>query len=123
MSSGLSPASSIACFAASTVSVIGSTMSRRPTCDMPMPVMATWSSNLSACFGIGRASYIFGSAAGNGPFSVSPVGSNSGTHTSSSCSKSTCTFMPTCTSVRSQLTMLVVRRTRSSSSMATMAIT
>ena len=38
------------------------------------------------------------SSAGNGPCSVSPVGSNSGIHTSSSCSNATCTFMPTNTS-------------------------
>ncbi len=123
MSSGRRPASSIACFAAATVNVMGSTISRRPTCDMPMPVTATWSSNLSAPFGIGRASWLFGSVAGNGPFSGSPVGSNTGIQTSSSCSKSTCTFNPTRTSAGSQFTMLVVSRTRSSSSMATIAIT
>ena len=122
MSSGFRPASAIAWIAASTVSTRGSTMSRRPTRDIPMPVTATWSSNLSAFFGMGRKSWIFGSSAGNGPFSVSPVGWNTGIHTSSSCSKRTCTFMPTNTADGSQSTMLVVSRTRSSSSMATIAI-
>ena len=55
MSDGSRPASAIACFAAATVSVIGSTMRRRPTFDMPMPVMATSSSNFFAPLGIGRA--------------------------------------------------------------------
>ena len=123
MSSGASPASAMAWSAASTVSVIGSTMSRRPTRDMPIPVMATWSSNLSAPLGMGRASCILGSAAGNGPFSGSPLGSNRGIHTSSAGSKTTWTRIPTWTSSASQFTMLVVRRTRSSSSMATIAIT
>ncbi len=123
MSLGSRPTSAIASSAASTARSSGSRPRRRPTCDIPMPVMATWSSNLSAFLGIGRKSWIFGSGAGNGPFSVSPVGSNSGIHTSSSCTNVTCTFKPTRTSAGSQLTMFVVRRTRSSSSIATMAIT
>ena len=90
---------------------------------MPIPVMATSSSNFLAFFGIGRATREVSSTAGKGPFSVSPVGSNNGIQTSSSCSKRTCTFMPTNTSPGSQPTMLVVSRTRSSSSMATIAIT
>ncbi len=122
MSAGVSPASAMADSAASTASTIGSSIRRRPTREMPRPVIATLSSNFSAPFGIGRASCICGSAAGNGPLSVSPVGSNSGIHTSSSCSKTTCTFMPTNASPGSQLTMFVVRRMRSSSSMATIAI-
>ena len=86
MSSRVRPASAIACSAASTASTTGSTMSRRPMREIPMPVTATLSSNLSPAFGIGRASWMAGRSAGNGPLSVSPVGSNSGTHTSSSCS-------------------------------------
>ncbi len=91
--------------------------------EMPIPVTATLSSNLSPGFGIGRASWISGSSAGKGPLSVSPVGSNSGIHTSSMCSNSTCTFMPTNTASAGTFTRLVVRRMRSSSSMATMAMT
>jgi hypothetical protein len=90
---------------------------------MPMPVIATSSSNFFAPLGIGRASREVSSTVGNGPLSVSPVGANTGIHTSSSCSKRTCTFMPTKTSDGSQSTTLVVSRTRSSSSMATIAIT
>ena len=63
-------------------------MRRRPTCDMPMPVTATWSSNLSAFFGIGTEIVDLRILRpGTDPSSVSPVGSNSGIHTSSSCSK------------------------------------
>ena len=123
MSSRVSPASAIACSAASTASTTGSTMSRRPIRESPIPVTATLSSNLSPAFGIGRASWMSGSSAGNGPLSVSPVGSNSGTQTSSVCSNATCTFMPTNTSSAGTFTRLVVRRIRSSSSMATIAIT
>ncbi len=122
MSSRVSPASAIAASAASTASAIGSSIRRRPTREMPRPVIATWSSNLSAPFGIGRAWRALGSLAGNGPLSVSPVGSNSGIQTSAACSNVTCTFMPTNTSSAATFTRLVVRRIRSSSSMATMAI-
>ena len=84
---GLEP-SDIACFAAATVSVIGSTRERQPTCDMPMPVMATSSSNFfRALRHQPRDSTDVSSTVGKGPLSVSPVGSNRGIHTSSSCSK------------------------------------
>ncbi len=52
----------------------------------------------------------------------SPVGSNSGSQTSSWCSKRTATRCPTWTSYGSHPTMLVVRCTLGSSSSATLAI-
>ena len=48
MSSILSPASATARSQAWTVSDSGGTISRRPISDIPMPVIATLSSNLSA---------------------------------------------------------------------------
>ena len=110
--------------AASTVSVIGSTMRRRPTCDMPMPVMATWSSNLLAFLGIGRASRTSsGRRPGTGPSRGRRSARTAGSTRRRRARKRPA---PSCRRTRrsaSQLTMLVVRRTRSSSSMATIAIT
>ena len=54
---------------------------------------------------------------------VAPVGSKSGSHTSSHCSKRTRTSSPTATSESSAPTMLVVSRTEGSSANATTAIT
>ena len=45
MSSNVRPASAIAASHASMVSDSGGTISRRPIFDMPMPVIAEWSSN------------------------------------------------------------------------------
>ena len=53
MSSRVSPASATAFFTAVTASASGGIMSRRPICDMPIPVIATRSSNLSV-WTIGR---------------------------------------------------------------------
>ena len=55
--------------------------------------------------------------------SVSPVGANSGIHTSSCGSNCTATAWPMCTSEGSQPTMFVVSRTIGSSASATLAIT
>ena len=84
--------------------------------------MATLSSNLSDD-AIGRARRLVASSAGSGPGSGSPVGANSGNHTSSCCSNSTATLMPICTTSGAHPTTFVVSRTRSSSSSATIAMT
>ncbi len=122
MSSRVRPASAMARMHASTVSASGSRISRRPTSDIPIPEIATLSSNLSGD-AIGRACQMVSSSAGSGPGSGSPVGANSGNHTSSCCVNSTATFIPTCTASGSHPTTFVVSRTRSSSSSATIAMT
>ena len=124
MSSIASPASSTARRIASTVSDTGGTMSLRPMRDMPTPVSATRSSNFSSR-AIGRTDRMRSSSACSFASATagSPVGSNSGTHTSSTCSNTTRTRIPICTVSGSQPTMLVVSRTRGSSSIATTATT
>ncbi len=86
MSSNVRPASAIAASQASMVSDSGGTISRRPISDMPIPVIATLSSNFSGV-SIGRtcspkrsgAISSIGSAAGLGVAG----GRNSGSQTSS----------------------------------------
>ena len=125
MSEALSPASAMAARQASAVSASGGRINRRPTSDMPTPVIATRSSNLSS-LAFGRTA-TSGSAASALAADASPppsdVGAKSGSQTSSCCSNRTCTRRPTCTSSGFASTMLVVRRTRGSSSSATIATT
>ena len=112
MSSSVSPASATAARQASTVSDSGSTISRRPMAERPTPdstdavLEAVVARAAAAASGRSRLARRGRSA------SVAPVGSNSGSHTSSCCSKRTATSWPMCTSSGSQPTMLVVRRTR-----------
>ncbi len=88
----------------------GSRISRRPIAERPMPESTDRCSNRSAdrgARGVGRW--------GSGTRSVGssrPVGSNSGSQTSSCCSKRTWTSWPMWTSSGSQPTTLVVRWTR-----------
>ena len=92
MSSSVSPASAIASRQASTASDRGSTMRRRPILDRPMPLRTarcSKRSGLSGGRGIGRT----GSAT-RSTGSSDPVGSNSGSQTSSCCSKRTTTSWP-----------------------------
>ena len=97
-------------------------MAERPTPESTDPV-------LEAVVGVGAARRrgrrpTTGSAApGRSIGRPSPVGSNSGSHTSSCCSKRTATSWPMCTSSGSQPTTFVVSRTSASSSRATIAIT
>jgi hypothetical protein len=124
MSSMVNPASATAASQACTVSTSGSTISRRPMSDMPMPVMATSSSNLRVPI-IGRTprrtSSALGSSSGRAAGSgCSSVGRNSGSQVSSAAwSNSTCMRMPSTRSSGSTPTKVVVSLTRGSSSSAT----
>ena len=126
MSASVRPASAMAASHASIVSDSGLTMSRRPIFDTPMPVIAERSSNLSVpiigrtCLAKSRGSI---SSGGSSAVWSSAVGLNSGSQVSSFCSKTTSTTRPSSRSSGSHPMMLVVRRTRGSSSMATCAMT
>ncbi len=126
MSASVSPASAIAASQASSVSDSGDTISRRPIFDAPMPVIAAVSSNF-VVVSIGRTNFPKScgaiSSSGSGAVSGSEVGRNSGSHTSSFCSNTTSTTRPSSSSPGSQSMMLVVSRTRGSSSIATWATT
>jgi hypothetical protein len=121
MSSRVRPASATAARQASTVSDRGSTISRRPIADRPTPDSITRCSNRSSLAG-GRGAGRRGSPT-RSTGSVSPVGSNSGSQTSSFCSKRTVTSRPMWTSSGSHPTMLVVRCILGSSASATLAMT
>ena len=115
------PASATAFAHASTVNDSGSTMSRRPIGERPIPDSTDRCSNRSSLtggVGIGDRCSAIGSAA-----AISPVGSNKGSQTSSCRSKRTTTSWPTRTSSGSMPTMLVVSRTAASSARATTATT
>ena len=118
MSSGANPASAMAARQASTASETGSRIRRRPRSDRPIPEITDRCSYRSSLSG-GRTEGRTGSATGLSP--VWPVGSNSGSHTSSTASKRTCTSVPIPTSSGSQSTMLVVRWIDGSSANATLA--
>ena len=120
MSSTPSPASSIAARHASTASESGSIIRRRPIAERPTPDSTARCSNRSELTG-GRGAGRRGSPTRSSAV-VAPVGSNSGSHTSSSCSKRTTTSCPMCTASASQPTMFVVRCTVGSSASATFAI-
>ena len=122
MSSMVNPASATAARQASMAKLMGLRPRRRPTSDMPMPVMATLDSNFSAV-GMGRTGAGMGSGYSTASEAGSPVGANTGSHTSLCCSKRTATGRPMTTSSGSASTIRVVRRTRGSSSMATSPIT
>ena len=117
----VSPASATATRQASIARPMGSRPNRRPTCDNPIPVMATFNSNLSVA-GMGRTGAGVGSGYSCASAIGSPVGANTGSHTSLCCSKRTDTGRPIATSSGSASTMRVVSRTRGSSSMATSPI-
>ena len=98
----------------------GSRISRRPIAERPMPESTDRCSNRSADRG-GRGVGRWGSGT-RSVGSSRPVGSNSGSQTSSCCSKRTWTSWPMWTSSGSQPTTLVVRWTLGSSARATLAI-
>ena len=81
MSSRVRPASATAARQASTVSDSGSTISRRPMADRPTPLSTDWCSKRSSRAG-GRGTGRVGSGT-RSTGSTAPVGSNSGSHTSS----------------------------------------
>ena len=111
MSSSVSPASATAARQASTASDSGSTISRRPM--RRPPDAGQHDAVLEAVVAERRPRASGGTGSGTrSTGSVAPVGSNSGSHTSSCCSKRTATSWPMCTSSGSQPTMLVVRWTR-----------
>jgi hypothetical protein len=121
MSSRVRPASATAARQASTVSDSGSTISRRPIADRPTPDSTARCSNRSPLAG-GRGAGRRGSPT-RSAVSVSPVGSNSGSQTSSAGSNRTMTSWPMWTSSGSHPTTLVVRWTVGSSASATLAMT
>ena len=122
MSSRVRPASATAATQASTVSDSGSIINRRPICERPMPESTERRSNRSAPVG-GRGLGTLGAGTSSAASAfTSPVGSNSGTQTSSCCSNRTDTSWPICTSAGSQPTMFVVRCTPGSSAKATLAM-
>ena len=95
-------------------------MSRRPILDRPMPLRTARCSKRSALRGERGTGRTGSGTRSTG--STAPVSSNSGSHTSSCCSKRTATSWPIATSAGSHPTMLVVRCTRGSSASATLAI-
>src|SRR4051812_11377285 len=120
MSSMVNPASATAARHASTVSESGGRISRRPICELPIPVIATLSSN----FSVGaRGRTLTSGRAGDGTASDDPSGSgsNSGNQTSSCWWNVTRPGIPTYTSRGSQPTTLVVSRTSASAVSDTMA--
>ena len=93
MSASVSPASAMAASQASMVSDSGGTISRRPICDAPIPVIADLSSNFSVVdhrpdvLGeVLRGDLVVGQRARS---LARPSGRNSGSQTSSFCSKTT----------------------------------
>ena len=96
-------------------------MSRRPIFDRPMPLRTARCSKRSLPSGERGTGRSGGTTRSTG--SRDPVGSNSGSHTSSCCSKRTATSWPMRTSEGSHPTMFVVRCTRASSASATLATT
>jgi hypothetical protein len=129
MSASESPASATAALAAATASVSGGSMSRRPLGELPMPVIATRSSNLAAV-SMGRtcracppgAIASSGMGPGRGPFGRKS-GAKTGSHSSPAGSNRIRTRIPTATSSGATSTRFVITRTRLSSSMATDATT
>src|SRR6266581_5268061 len=132
MSSIDRPASAMARSHACTVSASGGTISRRPSSELPIPLTATLSSNLSGA-AIGRTCrHIWsgsisscGSGAGSpcSADSTGAAGRKSGSHTSPAGSKTTSMRMPSSSCSGSHSTALVVSLTRGSSSIATCATT
>lgn len=125
MSSRVSPASATAASHASMVKDSGGTISRRPSREAPIPVIAECCSNFSVrsigrMWSPKRSGAI--SSAGNSPGSPA-TGRNSGSQTSSACWNTTSTGWPSSRPSGSDSTMLVVNRTRGSSSIATCATT
>ena len=94
MSSSVSPASAIASRLASTASESGSTMSRRPNVERPMPLRTARCSKRSSLTGARGSGRTGSSTRSTG--STDPVSSKSGSHTSSCCSKRTVTSWPIC---------------------------
>ncbi len=108
----------------------GGTICRLPIFDMPIPVIAAASSNFSLV-SIGETCLPKScgaiSSTACGPVFFSAVGVNTGSQTvptlSSTFSNRTSTVWPSSSSSGSQSTMLVVNRTRGSSTIATCATT
>ena len=118
------PASAMASLAAMTASLSGGIMMRRPTGDMPRPVMATLSSNFSVV-AIGRTQrrWSSGGVSSEGSSATTSLsGSNIGSHTSSTLWNRTVARIPTLASSAFGPTRLVMTRTRGSSSIATDAM-
>ena len=121
MSSRVRPASATAARQASMVNDNGFTIRRRPRRERPTPDSTDRCSNRSSPSGARVAKW--GGSPTRSASVVVPVGSKTGSHTSSWCSKRTATSWPIRTSSGSTPTMWVVRRTVGSSARATTAIT